>query len=365
MVTTSKQYKKNDFILRTDTAIIITSHCGHRLFLKATLTNFMKTGDYVILSYDSHKQWPHTEILNIPHTWVTKPRTYGAEKRIGWLYDVLLAGGILRPLMNVQAVIITNGDIIFEKPENVDALRKYVDRYNGDMMCVTAEPNLLHTAAMIMKGWAFQSFVDYIATMLTHNIPESYSPEVLLRDWVETHDIKNVVPEVQPLYPKGHRYAGKIDHYASYNQDHTWKRLVGFRNLGGEMKAICHEHLEPLPSKYFYMGHPPNYFNHHEASTLYKYYQSGDRRWLYKYFSEGEESSFNRRYYPIEYYGGQPLYDDKYRKRLGPPTERDGVFDRFKTGSYVLKDEEFHKKHKEWIQKHYPELLKGEECPKK
>ena len=358
MVATSNQYKKNDFILRTDTAIIVTSHPGHRMFLGATLENYMKTGKYVICSYDSHKQWPHNEIMNIPHTWVTKPMTYGAEKRIGWLYDVVLAGGMIRPMNNIEAVIITNGDCIWEKPEKVNELRGVVERNDGDMMCVTADTTL-HTAAMIMKGWVFQMFVDYILGMLENNIPESYSPEVLLRDFVEQRNIKNIVPGIQPTFPDGHRYAGKIDHYASYNQDSLWKRLVGFRNLGGEHKAACYEHLEPVNREYFYMGHPPIYFDQHEAQTLYMYFKTGDRRWLYKYYAEGEESSFNRRYYPLEFYGEQALYDDSRRSEIGPPTEIHGVFDRFKTGSYVLKDKEFEKKHKAWIQERYPQLLKG------
>jgi hypothetical protein len=358
MVQVSTNFKMNDFILRTDTAIIVTSHPGHRMFLEATLSRYMRTGKYVICSYDSHNQWPYLNILNIPHTWISKPVTYGAEKRIGWLYDVLLAGGIIRALPNIQAVIITNGECIWELPENVDLLKKYVNERGGAMMCVTAD-STLHTAAMIMKGWAFQAFVDFIYFTLSHNIPESYSPEVLLRQFVESRDIKNVVPELQPVFPEGHRYAGKIDHYASYNQpQHTWKQLVGFRNLGGEHKAACYEHLEPVDSKYIYRGYPPIYFDAHEARTLDAYMRSGDRRYLYQYWDQGEESSFNRRYYDIEHYGPSPLYDDSRRKELGPMTERMGVFDRFKTGSYVLKDEEFEKRYKEWIQKHYPELLK-------
>jgi len=358
MVATSKDFKKNNFILTTDTAIIVTSHPGHRMFLEATLKNYRKTGKYVIFSYDSHKTWLYDDVMNIPHTIVTKPLTYGAEKRIGWLYDVILAGGLIRPLNNIEAVIITNGDCIWEKPENVDKLKDVVKRNDGDMMCVTVD-STLHTAAMVMKHWVFQSFVDYIVSMLENNIPESYSPEVLLRDFVESRNIKNIVPGIQPTFPEGHRYAGKIDHYASYNQDSLWKRLVGFRNLGGQHKAACYEHLDPVPTKYFYLGHPPIYFDQHEARTLYKYFQTGDRRWLYMYWDQGEESSFNRRYFEIDHYGPEPLYDDKKRKTFGPMTERLNVFDRFNTGSYVLKDEEFENKHKAWIQIYYPDLLKG------
>lgn len=359
MVATSDQYKQNDFILRTDTAIIVTSHPGHRMFLEATLKNYMKTGKYVILSYDSHNQWPHEGILNIPHTVVSKPKTYGAEKRIGWLYDVVLAGGLINPMNNIEAVVVTNGDCIWESPEHVDSLKKYVQQRNGDMMCVTCD-STLHTAAMIMKHWVFQQFVSFIVEHLKYNVPESYSPEVLLGRFVEEHDIKLAYPEKQPLYPEGHRYAGKVDHYASYNQDHTWRRLVGFRNLGGEHKAACYEHLEPVNKRYFDLFSPPKYFDKHEASTLYRYFHTGDRRWLYMYYDQGEMSLFNRRYFPLEHYGPEePLYDDLQRDNYGPWSERLGFFDRFKCESYIVKDDEYEKKWKKWIKEHYPELLKG------
>jgi len=358
MVATSKNYKQNDFILKTDTAIIVTSHPGHRMFLEATLKNYMKTGKYVICSYDAHKQWPREDVMNIPHTWITKPPTYGAEKRIGWLYDVILAGGLIRPLNNIEAVIITNGDCIWNIPHNVDSLRAYVERFNGDMMCITAD-STLHTAAMIMKSGVFQMFVDYIVDMLELNPRESYSPEVLLRDFVEQRNIKNIVPKAQPQFPMGHQYSGKIDHYCSYNQHHTWNSLVGFRNLGGEMKAACHEHLEPPDKKYMDLYDSGVYFNIHERENLYTYYITKDRRWLWKYWTEGEESFFNRRYLPLTFYGFEPQWNDDNRLEHGPSTEIHGVFDRFKTGSYVLKDKEFEKKHKKFIEEKYPMLLKG------
>jgi hypothetical protein len=356
MVVKSDRYKENDFILKTDTAIIVTSHPGHIMFLKATLENYMKTGKYVILSYDSHNDWPPEYVMNIPHTIVTKPETFGAEVRIGWLYDVILAAGLIRPLNNIEAVIITNGDCIWERPENVDALKGYVNRHAGDMMCVTAD-SVLHTAAMIMKGWIFQEFVEYCVEHMRNNIPESYSPEVLLRDFVKEKNIKNVVPEIQPLFPEGHQHVGKVDHYASYKQDSTWKKLVGFRNLGGEMKVNCHEHLEPVDKKYFNILHDGIYLSQHERDTLYMYFRTNDRRWLYKYWDTGEMSSFNRRYFDLEYYGPKPLYDDLQREKYGPYSERSGFFDRFKCDSYIIKDKEFEKQHKKFIQERYPDLL--------
>jgi hypothetical protein len=359
MVVKSDKYKENDFILRTDTVIIVTSHPGHRMFLEAVLENYKRSGKYLICSYDSHKEWPHSYVMNIPHTWVTKPLTYGAGKRIGWLYDAVLAGGTISHLRNIKYVIITNGDCFWENPEKVDSLGEYIEKRNGDIMCVSSD-STYHTAAMVMKVGTFQSFMSFIVKNLRNNIPASYSPEVLLKQYIENNNIKYIHPEKQPRFPEGHRYAGKVDHYSRYNQDHTWKELVGYRNLGDEHKARCYEHLEPLPSKYFYMGQPPIYFDSHERDTLEKYFRSGDRRYLYMYWDRGEESMFNRRYHKINHYGDKPLRDDSKRKELGPMTERTGVFNRWRTYNYVLKDEEFETRWKKFIQEKYPNCLEGD-----
>jgi hypothetical protein len=69
------------------------------------------------------------------------------------------------------------------------------------------------------------------------------------------------------------------------------------------------------------------------------------------YFDQGEDSSFNRRYLPLSYYGDKPLKDDSKRKEFGPYSERTGFFDRWKYNSYIIKDDEYEKKWKKFIKK--------------
>jgi len=214
-------------------------------------------------------------------------------------------------------------------------------------MAVSAETNLIHTCSIMMKAFVYQRFAEYVGEMLRNNIPESYSPEVMLRDFVHHYDIKHKPAPIQPEFPPNKRYKG-VDHYCSYNQDSTWKRVLGFRNLGAEHKQCPIEHLEPIPKNYIDFKH--DYFTQHE-NLLHKYYETNDRRWLYKYYAEGEDSYWNRRYYPIEYYGDKPLHDDSKRKELGPPSERLGCFDAKKFQSFVLKDDDYEKKWKEIIER--------------
>ena len=98
-----------------------------------------------------------------------------------------------------------------------------------------------------------------------------------------------------------------------------------------------------------YIDFQHDYFTKHEK-LLHKYYETDDRRWLYKYWAEGEDSYWNRRYYPIEYYGDRPLYDDSKRKELGPPSERLGHFKESEFQSFILKDDEYENKWKEVIE---------------
>ena len=350
MVVKSDKFKLNNPLSNSDTCIIVTSYDGHLMFLKNTLQRYMQTGKYVICSYDSHgKINIPDDIWEIPDAWVFKHRTYGAEKRLGWLWDIVYASGIINAYeFDFRYVVHVNGDTIWDKPSGISDLIEFLGYYD---IASASSNSTIHTCNVIWETNAFLRFVSYIISNLSNNLPEGYSPEVLLRDFVSdrNHKISNKVAPVQPIYPPGHFYAGKVDHYSSYNQDSTWQRLVGYRNLGGEHKAACLEHLEPVPKEYVDMR--KEFYSKHEVETLWNYYDTGDRRWLYKYWSEGEDSYWNRRYYPLEYYGDKYLYDDRYRKEFGPPSERLGHFHRWKYNSYILKDDEYYSKWKEVIEK--------------
>jgi hypothetical protein len=344
MVVQSDQFHLNDFPLRTDKAIVVTSWDGHRLFLKKTLEMYMETGAYVICSYDCKGEYPRSDIMKIPHVWVFKHKTYGAGKRVGWLWDTVYAAGVLLKFNEIKVVFTANGDCIWENPKGINEIIKLLGD-DCDMMASSMAPSLTHTCSVMFKAYVYQRFADYITETLKNNIPESYSPEVVLRDFIKYNDIKNRPPPIQPMFPPNLRYKG-IDHYCSYNQDSTWKRVLGFRNLGAEHKQSPLEHLEPIPKKYIDFQH--DYFTQHEQ-LLHKYYETDDRRWLYKYYAEGEDSYWNRRYYSIEYYGNQPLRDDSKRKELGPPSERLGHFIRKEFQSFILKDDEYKNKWKKVI----------------
>ena len=326
MVVTSDKYILNDIPFKTDTAIIVTSYDGHLMFLKETLKRYVQTGAYVICAYDRNGQTPPEDVMDIPDAWVFKHRTYGAEKRNGWIWNVIYGAGLIADeYTNIKYVFTVNSDCIWEKPEYMEDLIELLDEHG----IMSASGNgLIHTCAVLYKQSIFKRFAEYMKHKLENNISQSYSPEVLLRDYVKQWVDKFVVP-IQPIYPKGHAFEGQIDHYSAYNQDSTWKRIVGYRNLGGEHKWSCLEHLEPVEKRYFDLRNIGKFLSQHEKTTLMNYYTTNDRRWLYKYWAEGEDSYYNRIYKSLEYYGKKPLYDDSKRKELGPPSERIGMFDRF------------------------------------
>jgi hypothetical protein len=345
MVIKSNRYNLNDFPLRSKVAIIVTSWDGHRMFLKSTLENYMQTGAYVICSYDANPNHPKQYMMGIPHSWVFKHRTFGADKRNGWLWDVLYAGTILKSFNNIETVFTVNSDCVWEKPQNINELIKFLGD-DCDMMPVTSN-GTIHTCAVMYKAHIFQKFVDWVSLCLKNNLPESYSPEGVIQDFVSKNNIKNMSAPLQPRHPKKHRYSGQVDHYSSSNQNSTWKNILGYRNLGAELRQCSLEHLESPPKKYFDIS-KVEYYTKHEH-VLLKYFETDDRRWLYKYWAEGEDSYWNRRYYPIEYYGDKPLHDDFKREKLGPPSERLGHFDRVNYGSFILKDDLYYSKWKKII----------------
>ncbi len=349
MVVTSPDFISNNPVGNTDTVIIVPTYDGHLMFLKNVLQKYKETGKYVICAYDRHSETPPSDILDIPDAWVWKHKTYGAEKRNGWLWDIIYASGIVNEFQNIKYIITGNGDCIWDKPEGVNDLIDLKGNY--DIMSASSDANLIHTCNVVWGRGCFISFVEEIKQALNNNIPESYSPEVLLRDFMRETNFLSIPVKKQPMYPEKHFYTGRVDHYSSYHQDSTFKEIVGYRNLGGEHKAACLEHLEPVPREYFDLRQSGKYLNQHERNTLLMYYTNNDRRWLYKYWAEGEDSYWNRRYYPIEYYGEEALEDDSKRKELGPPSERLGHFNRWKYNSFVLKDEEYKEKWKKIIDK--------------
>jgi len=343
MVTTSDKFRENNPLVQSNMAIIVTSYEGHMMFLKKTLSQYRLSDKYVICSFDRHNSTIPKDIFNIPHSWTFKHPTYGAEKRNGWLWDVIYGASIISLFENFEYIFTVNGDCIWENPGGVDDIIRLLGDY--DLMSSSSD-STIHSCSVIWKRATFFDFISYIRKKLETALPVSYSPEVLLRDWHVERDVNLKVPQVMATYPENHRYGGGIDHYSAYNQDSTWKQLLGYRNLGGEHKWSCLEHLEPVEGKYFDLRNGGEYFSQHEKQNLMQYYLTQDRRWLYKYWAEGEDSYWNRRYYPLEYYGDRPLHDDKLRKTLGPPSERLGFFDRWKYFEYILKDEEYENK---WI----------------
>ena len=341
----SDKYKLNSIPFNSETAIIVTSWDGHLMFLRRTLINYMKSNAYVICSYDSRSKYPTPDVMDIPHSFVFKHKTYGAPKRNGWLWDIIYGAGVINSLDNIKYVFCVNSDCIWNKPSG---LKDIIDLLGDNDLMASSINSTIHTCSMIFKADVFKSFVNAILEKLKNMVPASFSPEAVIRDWASENNIKKQIPPIQAMHPDGHRYGGKVDHYSSYHQDSTWKRLLGFRNLGAEHKQSPLEHLEPIPKKY--LDFKPGYFTSHEQ-VLDKYYKTNDRRWLYKYWAEGEDSYWNRRYYPIEYYGKTPLHDDSKRKELGPPSERLGYFNRKEYQSFILKDDEYEKKWKKVIDK--------------
>lgn len=346
MVQTNDRYIMNNPLIGSNMAIIVPSYDGHLMFLKNTLSQYIKTKKYVILAYDKHTESIPSDIWSIPHSIVFKHKTWGANKRNGWLWNIIYASGIVKLFSNFEYIFTSNSDCVFNRPQGVDDIINVLGDY--DLMSSSSN-GTIHTCSVIWKRQPFLDFVSYLRLNLEKNIPKSHSPEVLLRDWASENKIKVKVPPLQAKYPEGHRYAGAIDHYSSYYQNSTFKNILGFKNLGGEHKWSCLEHLEPVPDRYFDLRGDGKFLNQHEKTTLLNFYITQDRRWLYKYWAEGEDSYWNRRYYPLEYYGNEPLYDDSKRKELGPPSERLGFFDRFKYNEYILKDDEYYSKWKEII----------------
>jgi hypothetical protein len=316
-------FNLNSFPFDTDTAIVVTSWAGHLKWLRATLASYRRSGKFVILSYDLSQNYIWDRLLDVEeyihyslprpihhllaHATVFKHKTYDADKRTAYFWDLKYAQGIINMYPNIKYVYCTNGDCIWEKPEGIDELIKILG--DGDLMSGQSQPDkTIHTADILYTRECFNKVVDYMTERMKVPIIGSTSAECLLRDAVTVYQLKETYAPKQPLDKNG-----DIDFYCGAAPDSTFKDVVGFRNLSAEQEYRENNALEPLPKEYLDDFNNWIYFNSGEQAAICQYYTTGDRRYLFQFWDRGEDSDYNRLYYPLEFYGSEPILDPNNR----------------------------------------------------
>lgn len=303
----------------SDICILVTSYYGHLKWLKQTLKKYRESGAFVLCAYDHpYKGWsnlaqgtmsiymPRPDHLILADSWVYKHITYDGNKRNGWFWSVKYANSIIRQF-NFKYVFCVNSDCIWDKPEGLSEIIEILG--DGDLMANSStstsnSTELIHTASVIYKIDAFNKIVDYMTELMKVSVIGSRSPEIMLKEAVELFKLKEIVAQQQPIYPKD----GTIDHYTCYGQPSTWRTVLGYRNLFSELETASIERLEPISKKYLDFYENNIYFAGWEQETLCNYYKTNDRRYLMRWHDQGAESDYDRKYFPLEHYGKEPLY---------------------------------------------------------
>lgn len=306
----------NNYPCHMDTAIIVTSWRGQLKWLKATLEKYRLSGAFVILAYDNplygwvnpgtflpDRDFPNQTHYLLAHSVVTKHITYDADKRNGWFWSVRYAQGIIKQFKNIKYVFCTNGDCIWDKPEGLrDVINLLGD---NELMSGQSWGDYIHTASVLYKADAFNRIVDEMADLMSVPVIGAQSPEHMLSESCKKLGIKVLHAPKQPKDKDGTN-----DAYACYSQESTWKELLGFRNLFAEQETAWNNGLEPLDKKYVDNYQNWIYFAGDERETVCRYYDTNDRRYVYQWWDRGEDSWYNRLYYPITHYGSQPIYKE-------------------------------------------------------
>ncbi len=309
-------FNLNDMPYKSEIAIIVTSYHGQLLWLKPTLTSYRKTGCFTILSYDSNLYpWERLDLDGfslqrlprpvhhlLANCVVFKHKTFDADKRTGWFWDVKYAQHLINGFKNFKYVYCTNGDCIIERPEGMVEMPSVLG--DGDFMSGQSEQGkTIHTATLFMKIEAFNKIMDYMADRMRYSIIGGQSPEALLRDAVDELKLKETIVD----YPKMEN--GSVDYYCTQNLDSTWKKVLGFRNLYHEFEYRENNGLEPLPKEYIDNFHNWMYVRSDWQETVCRYYDTGDRRYLMQFWDRGKDSQEDRKFLPLEAYGKEPIYE--------------------------------------------------------
>lgn len=312
----------NDIPFKSEVAILVTSWMGHLKWLKYTLSSYRATGAFVLFALDTHLKsdniqsysahLPPPDILAIPHAIVLKHATWDADKRNGWLWNFVYGASLLTSFPNFKHILTVNSDCAFDRPEGLPELIALLG--SGDFMSQAAtfageEANNIHTCSMLFKREALIKLTDYFRANLADTRPDSYSPEILLAQAVKDLQLQLIATPELPMFPAWHDFAGAVDDYQSYNEDSTWKKVMGFRNLCAENDTKGIERLPPIPAKYFDLRDDGALLSGYEREALYFYYKTEDLRYLWMHWDRDEDSWYDRRVYPLEHYGPAPVYN--------------------------------------------------------
>jgi hypothetical protein len=309
-------FNVNDHPMNVDTAIIVTSWSGQLGWLKATLTNYRLSGCYVILAFDNpYCAWHNVDDPDyifknslrpvhhlLAHSVITKHKTYDADKRTGWFWNTKYAQAIVNGFPNIKYVYGTNGDCILERPEGIHDLKNILGE--GDFISGQSTPgSTIHTACVFYKIEAFNKIMDYMFDRNKFTILGAQSPETMLRDAVNKLRLKETFAK-QPMLPDG-----SVDYYCTQYLPSTWKEVLGFRNLYAEQEYRENNRFDPLPKRYFDPFRDWTYFRDDWRETICKYYETGDKRYLLMWWDRGCDTDTDRRYYPLDHYGKEPILD--------------------------------------------------------
>lgn len=304
----------NSYPHQTDFAIIVTAWFGQLKWLTSVLQKYRESGAFVILAYDNpfypwsdqnpnevFRTMPHMKHYLLAHSVVHKHVTYDADKRNGWFYDVRYAQGILKQFPNIKHVYLTNGDCICEKPEGFKDLIKILG--DDDLIAGQSRDGLVHTADVLFKVEAFHKIFDYMHEIFRVPVIGSRSPEGSMWEGIVATGAKVLHAPAQPLDTDG-----TIDCYSRRDQPSTFKDVLGYKNLFAIQETAWNEGTEPLDKKYIDGFMNWIYFSGEERETICRYWETNDRRHLMRWWDCGEDSDYNRLYYPLEHYGSEPIY---------------------------------------------------------
>ncbi len=300
---------------KSDVCIIVTSYYGHLKFLINTLRSYRETGAFVICAFDQpYFGWNNLaqesmksvflrpDHILMANSWVFKHVTYDDSKRNGWFWDIKYAEGIVNQFSNFKYVFCVNGDCLWQKPEGLKDVIELLG--DGDLISGQSTGDQIHTASVLFKKDAFSKVMEYMTEQMRVPVMGSRSPEVMLKETLLFHKLKEVVAPEQPLFK-----SGDVDFYSSYNQDSTWKKLLGYRNLSAELDTSAEERLEPPEQELIDLYEDGLYLAGYEQETLVPYYKTGDRRYLLQWWDQSHDDYRYRKYLPLEHYGKDPIWE--------------------------------------------------------
>jgi hypothetical protein len=281
------RYQSNDVWVNKlfkKVGVLLTSHVGNRLYLKASVESHKKLGYWIALAYDNcldpdiktidyNNVLPAKDVLDNVNTFIiTSHQKWGG---VLFPFVFLLKFGV-NALLDFEYIFCANGDMVLEKPEGFDKLFELLG--DNDLIGYASSERSFSTGGFLAKTTALKQIIQHVeAHFLPFENYEKYTQEFGNAEGRFARAIKDLNLKVTPVEPPFNEQL----HKPGFG---TWYETLRFRHIHGEMN-FSYRHKSP-PIFPFYKYLDERFLGDADKKYLKLYEETKDKNVLENWYAK-------------------------------------------------------------------------------